>query len=123
MLHNCNADGFESLAARYGGGRAPKFTLPQPQERRSPPARPARRRCFADPPGDLQAPARRAAAVVGCDLSRHNLYGHIQSRKAREFLAFCRYLRTLQPAQVRIAIVPDNFDPHLSTRTDRRVGD
>ena len=38
-------------------------------------------------------------------------------------LAFCRYLRSLHPAKVRIAIVLDNFSPHLSTQTDRRVGD
>ncbi|MCB1027875.1 MAG: transposase, partial [Microthrixaceae bacterium] len=38
-------------------------------------------------------------------------------------LAFCRYLRTLHPADVRIAIVLDNFSPHLSTKTDRRVGE
>src|SRR5205085_8974822 len=36
--------------------------------------------------------------------------------------AFCRYLRSLHPAGVRIAIVLDNFSPHLSTRTDPRVG-
>ncbi len=32
MLHNFNADGFDSLASKYGGGRPPKFTLPQRQE-------------------------------------------------------------------------------------------
>src|SRR5438477_8539513 len=32
VLHNFNADGFESLMPRYGGGRPPKFTLPQRQE-------------------------------------------------------------------------------------------
>jgi len=35
---------------------------------------------------------------------------------------FCRYLRSLHPPQVRIAIVCDNFSPHLSTRKDKRVG-
>ena len=44
-------------------------------------------------------------------------------RKGRtEFLAFCRYIRSLHPAHVRIAIVLDNFSPHLTTRTDPRVG-
>ena len=62
--------------------------------------------------------------MAGYDLSRDKLYGHIQPRKGRtEFLAFCRYLRSLHPAEVRIAIVLDNFSPHLSTKTDRRVGD
>ena len=39
------------------------------------------------------------------------------------FLEFCRYLRTLYPPNVRIAIVMDNFSPHLSTKIDSRVGD
>jgi hypothetical protein len=61
--------------------------------------------------------------LAGYDLSTDRLYGHIKSRKGRtEFLAFCRYLRSLHPADVRIAIVLDNFSPHLSTKTDDRVG-
>ncbi|MBB1503175.1 transposase [Propioniciclava sp. MC1683] len=48
----------------------------------------------------------------------------VKTRKTRvEFLTFCRYLRSLHPAHVRIAIVLDNFSPHLSTKTDTRVGD
>jgi transposase len=39
------------------------------------------------------------------------------------FLEFCRYLRSLYPPEVRIAIVLDNFSPHLSTKRDTRVGD
>jgi hypothetical protein len=35
---------------------------------------------------------------------------------------FCRYLRSLYPASVRIAVICDNFSPHLSTRRDCRVG-
>jgi transposase len=62
--------------------------------------------------------------LAGYDLSRDQLYGHVVKRKGRtEFLAFCRYLRSLHPATVRIAIVLDNFSPHLSTPTDTRVGD
>ena len=62
--------------------------------------------------------------LAGYDLSTDRLYGHVFSRKTRtEFLTFCRYLRSLYPAEVRIAIVLDNFSPHLSTRTDSRVGD
>jgi transposase len=38
------------------------------------------------------------------------------------FLTFCRYRRSLHPPGVRIAIVLDNFSPHLSTNTDARVG-
>lgn len=62
--------------------------------------------------------------MAGYDLSTDRLYGHVTSRKGRtEFLAFCRYLRSLYPAEVRIAIVLDNFSPHLSTKTDSRVGE
>ncbi len=62
--------------------------------------------------------------MAGYDLSTDKLYGHVVKRKTRtEFLAFCRYLRSLHPAHVRIAIVLDNFSPHLSTKKDGRVGD
>lgn len=62
--------------------------------------------------------------LAAYDLSRDRLYGHVVTKKGRtEFLAFCRYLRSLHPPEVRIAIVLDNFSPHLSTRTDPRVGD
>ena len=62
--------------------------------------------------------------LAAYDLGRDKLYGHIKKRKGRtEFLAFVRYLRRLYPPEVRIAIVADNFSPHLSTRKDARVGD
>ena len=62
--------------------------------------------------------------LAGYDLSTDRLYGHVVARKGRtEFLAFCRHLRSLHPVEVRIAIVLDNFSPHLSTATDPRVGD
>jgi transposase len=61
--------------------------------------------------------------LAAYDLGRDRLYGHVKKRKGRtEFLAFCRYLRSLYPPAVRIAIVLDNFSPHLSTKTDPRVG-
>jgi transposase len=51
------------------------------------------------------------------------MYGHIKQRKRRgEFLAFCRYLRSLHPPETRIAIICDKFSPHLTTRKDTRVG-
>jgi transposase len=57
------------------------------------------------------------------DLGTDKMYGHIKKRKKRvQFLEFCRYLRSLYPADVRIAIVCDNFSPHLTTKTDQRVG-
>jgi transposase len=62
--------------------------------------------------------------LAGYDLSTDRLYGHVKVRKTRiEFLAFCRYLRSLHPPGVRMAIVLDNFSPHLSTKTDHRVGE
>ena len=63
--------------------------------------------------------------MAGYDLSKDRLYGHVTKRKSRvEFLAFVRYLRSLYSAEVRIAIVLDNFSPHLSTKAaDTRVGD
>jgi len=57
------------------------------------------------------------------DLTRDRLYAHVKTRKGRtQFLAFCRHLRSLYPAEVRLGIVLDNYSPHLSTRTDDRVG-
>jgi transposase len=86
--------------------------------------------------GDPGAPRRRRRRatftrphgvrhlLAAYDLGRDRLYGHIKAHKGRvEFLAFCRYLRSLYPPQVRIAIVLDNFSPHLSTKKDQRVGD
>lgn len=62
--------------------------------------------------------------LAAYDLTGDKLYGHIKKRKGRtQFLEFCRYLRTLYPPEVRIAIVLDNFSPHLSTKKDQRVGE
>jgi transposase len=58
------------------------------------------------------------------DLGTDRLYGHIKPVKKRtQFLEFCRYLRTLYPPPVPIAIVCDNFSPHLSTNKCQRVSD
>ena len=62
--------------------------------------------------------------LAAYDLNQDKMYGHIKATKDRtKFLEFCRYLRTLYPSEVRIAIVLDNFSPHLSTKVDTRVGD
>ncbi|WP_307794349.1 transposase [Arthrobacter cavernae] len=62
--------------------------------------------------------------LAGYDLSTDRLYGHVKTNKRRtEFLAFLRYLRSLHPLGQRIAIIMDNYGPHLSTRVDTRVGD
>ncbi|MFI6088182.1 IS630 family transposase [Streptomyces sp. NPDC051218] len=56
------------------------------------------------------------------DLAKDKLYGHIKPIKKRtQFLEFCRYLRTLYPTTMRIAIVCDNFSPHLTTKKCQRV--
>jgi hypothetical protein len=45
-------------------------------------------------------------------MNRDILYGHVKANKKRTtFLAFCRYLRSLYPPEVRIAIVLDNYSP------------
>jgi transposase len=62
--------------------------------------------------------------MAAYDLNQAEIYGHIKMKKDRTaFLEFCRYLRTLYPPDVHIAIVMDNFSPHLSTKKDTRVGD
>jgi transposase len=83
--------------------------------------------------GEQPRPTRRATyhrfggvrhLLAAYDLSTDRLYGHIKKRKGRvEFLAFCRYVRSLHPPEVRIAIVLDNWSPHRSTKKDSRVGD
>jgi transposase len=58
------------------------------------------------------------------DMNRDKLYGHVKANENRTtFVAFCRYLRSLYPPDVRIAIVMDNYSPHLSTKKDGRVGE
>jgi transposase len=85
--------------------------------------------------GDPRSPRRRRRRatykrtkgvrhlMAALDMNQDKLYGHIKANKKRTtFLAFCRYLRSLYPPEVRIAIVLDNFSPHLSTNADDRVG-
>jgi transposase len=75
----------------------------------------------------IRATYTRTAGVrhlfAAYELGEDKLFGHIKPRKTRaRFLEFCRYLRSLYPPGVRIAIVCDNFSPHLTTATDGRVG-
>ncbi len=70
-------------------------------------------------------PAPRGPAPDGwlCPVDRPALRPR-RARKGRTaFLAFCRYLRSLHPPEVRIAIVLDNFSPYRSTTKDTRAGD
>ena len=86
--------------------------------------------------GNTQSPRRRRRRatytrtkgvrhlMAAYDLNEDKIYGHVKMKKDRTtFLEFCRYLRTLYPPDIRIAIVMDNFSPHLSTKKDTRVGD
>jgi transposase len=75
----------------------------------------------------MRATYTRTAGVrhlfAAYDLGEDKLYGHIKPRKTRaRFLEFCRYLRSLYPPEIRIAIICDNFSPHLTTAKDGRVG-
>ena len=57
-------------------------------------------------------------------MNRDRLYGRLKTTKIRtKFLEFCRYLRSLYPPEARIAIVMDNYSPHVSTKKDSRVGE
>ena len=76
----------------------------------------------------MRATYTRTAGVrhlfAAYELGEDKLYGHIKPRKTRaRFLEFCRYLRSLYPPGTRIAIICDNFSPHLTTAKDARVGD
>ncbi|MFN3254384.1 MAG: IS630 family transposase [Ilumatobacter sp.] len=86
--------------------------------------------------GDVEAPRRRRMRATynrphgvrhmmgAYDLATDRLYGHVVTTKDRTaFIRFLRYVRKLHPPEVRIAIVLDNFSPHLSTKKDQRVGE
>jgi transposase len=61
--------------------------------------------------------------MAAYDLHEDKLLGHVKPRKTRaRFLEFCRYLRSLYPPTVRIAVICDNFSPHLTTARDGHVG-
>jgi transposase len=77
----------------------------------------------APPASHLPASERDPASAGRLRPGHRSALRTHQGRKTRtEFLAFCRYLRSLHPAGQRIAIVLDNLSPHLTTKTDRRVG-
>jgi transposase len=106
----------------------PLNLLPRPGRQWAPVIRRAQKGSTAAPRRRrLRATYKRTKGVrhllAALDMNQDRLYGHIKTNKCRTtFLAFCRYLRSLYPPQVRIAIVLDNFSPHLSTRKDGRVG-
>jgi transposase len=58
------------------------------------------------------------------DLSADRLYGHIKPCKRPWRVPRLPALRPLAaPRHKRLAIILDNFSPHLTTKTDTRVGD
>ena len=90
-----------NLLPRPGRQWAPRIVTAEKK-----PKRPRRRR--------RRATFTRTAGVrhlmAAYDLNRDKIYGHVKTKKDRTtFLEFCRYLRNLYPAEVRIAIVLDNF--------------
>jgi transposase len=107
----------------------PLNVLPRPGKQWAPVASNSTRATTGDPRRRRRrATFTRTAGVrhlmAAYDLSTDKLYGHVKVNKNRTtFLEFCRYLRSLYPPHVRIAIVLDNFSPHLSTRRDTRVGE
>jgi transposase len=77
---------------------------------------------------DYEAKAKRVQELYditdGKTCSTDKLYGHVKAHKRRtEFLAFRRYVRSLHQITERLAIVMDNYGPHLSTKVDTWVGD
>ncbi len=83
-------------------------------------------RQWAEAGGGTSTPRRRRRAtykrphgvrhlLAAYDLSTDRLYGHVKVRKNRPtFKTFLRYVRSLHPADVRMAVVLDNFSPHIS---------
>ena len=62
--------------------------------------------------------------IAAYDVGADRLYGHIKPRKGRvEFLAFCRYIRSLYPPQIRLHFVLDNFSPHTGEKVRQWAAD
>jgi len=82
----------------------------------------------------LHPPCRSPSPHGRLRLNQDKIYGHIKTKKDRTtFLEFCRYLRTLYPPEIRIAIVlgqlqSASFHPErheggrLGRRQQRRTG-
>ncbi|MBV6756651.1 transposase [Rhodococcus opacus] len=82
----------------------------------------------SEPPRRRRATYNRPHGVwhlfAAYDLATDKVYGHGKPSKTRaKFREVCRYLRTLYPLEVRLAIVCDNFSPHLIAKKSRRVAD
>jgi transposase len=100
--------------ARRGGRDLPRRVRPA-----QPPAPARRPRLGAQSqteahPRQLHPPARRAPPALGLRRpTRPALRPHQEAQGRRvEFMEFCRYLRSLYPAEIRLHFVLDNFSPH-----------
>jgi hypothetical protein len=79
----------------------------------------------AAPPPPRHLPARRGSAAPVRRLRTgrgQTVRAHQAAQEPGEVPGVLRYLRSLCPPDVRIAIICDNFSPHLTTRKDKRVG-
>jgi hypothetical protein len=75
------------------------------------------RRAQTPEAGDLHPPPRGPAPVRHLPTGqRQALRPHDKTKNRSKFLEFCRYLRTLYPPTVRLAVVCDNYSPHLTTK-------
>jgi transposase len=107
----------------------PRNLQPRPGRQWAPVVRRNKQGSTADPRRRRQRATYKRTQGVGhlfgaLDMNRDRLYGHMKTTKNRtKCLELCRYLRSLYPPEVRIAIVMDNYSPHLSTKTDTRVGE
>ncbi|MFI9366189.1 helix-turn-helix domain-containing protein [Kitasatospora sp. NPDC053057] len=100
VIHNFNADGFDSLYPKYKGGRPRTFTLPERRE--------------------IKKIAKSKPAEHGLPFSTWSL------AKLADFLVAEGVVddisHELHPADVHIAIICDNYSPHLTTKRCQRVG-
>jgi transposase len=114
VIHNFNAGGFSSLYPRYKGGRPPKFTLGQRREVK---------KIAKSRPGEhglafsTWSLAKLGEFLVVEDISHKGLRVLLRE----EGVTF-QLLRSLCPRTTTIAIICDNFSPHLTTRKDKRAG-
>lgn len=61
--------------------------------------------------------------LAAYDLAHDRFHGHVKvTRNRTTFLGFCRYLRSLYPPDVRIAIICAAFSPHLTTKATPTSG-
>ena len=122
----------EFLVAEGGGDLHGRVRAAEPAAAPGPPMGTGRRRPRqpgraeeAPPAGDLQvSPTGSGTCWPGTTCPRDRLYGHVVVPQGAHAVPGVLPLPAPRcyPPEVRIAIVLDNFTPHLSTRTASRVG-